>query len=210
MIALLRELLDRASGLDVRPTAAGDRQGARPADRRRRPACDRAEGAAGTPSPSATTRAAVITDRKGKPEPDPDLRDNENVPLPPVPVGVRGRPDRAARHARVPHRRRRLHARPRSSPTSPTPGSTTTRRRSATRSRSPATSTSTSRPARSRRSTPRSSELEDEIQELLARLPGEATRPLKRLAAVNLGVSAGRLELTGRRFTASVSAAPPT
>ena len=46
---------------------------------------------------------------------------------------------------------------PRCTPTSPTPGSTTTRPRSATRSPSPATSTSTCRPARSPRSTPRSS-----------------------------------------------------
>ena len=50
--------------------------------------------------------ASVITDRKGNPEPDPDLRDNENVPLPPVPLSFVDDPDRSARDAGVPDRRR--------------------------------------------------------------------------------------------------------
>ena len=63
----------------------------------------------------------------------------------PGPARLRERPARRGRRTRT--------SPARSSPTSPTPGSTTTRPRSATRSPSPATSTSTRRRARSPRST---------------------------------------------------------
>ncbi len=142
------------------------------------------EGHLATRSPSATPTPPPITDSKGHPEPDPDLRDNENVPLPASRSRFDADPTERLATATVPRRRRALHEQPRSTPTSPTPGSTTPRPRSATRSRSPATSTATCRPARSRRSTPRSRQLEEEIQRAAARGDGVTCLELQRVRSV--------------------------
>jgi len=74
----------------------------------------------------------ICRDKKGKSESDPELRDTESVPL----------KENIAENT----------SSARSSPMSPTPGSTRAKPGSATRSRSTGTSTSTNRPARWRSS----------------------------------------------------------
>ena len=99
--------------------------------------------------------APVITDRAGNHETRPRLARQRKRPAARRNRHLRARSERQTRDHRVPHGHRRLPRRPKSTPTSPMPGTTPTKPRSATRSPSPATSTPTLRPAPFTRSTPR-------------------------------------------------------
>ena len=97
--------------------------------------------------------AEPITAKKGGGyEPDPDLRDQENIPLPAGYIQMTAGASRRRLSVRPP----KPTSLPRSTPTSPTHGSTTTRPASATRSPSPASSMSTPHPDPSPRSAPTS------------------------------------------------------